>query len=93
MFAFTNNCTFFWYFVSKVVIGIPSEIQRLEIIKAHTKTLPLGSDVDLSKLAEITIGYVGADLASLCREASLTSVKGALNMNAEKSWPSDYQGK
>ena len=78
--------------LSKVVIGIPTAVQRLAILKAHTKTLPLSSDVDLVQLAEITLGYVGADLASLCREATLTALRTAIHRETNKAGPSESQG-
>jgi len=41
----------------------------------HTKNMPLGEDVDLDKIAEITEGYVGADIENLCREAGMTAIR------------------
>ena len=50
----------------QVVIGVPNAIQRLSILKAHTQSLKLSDEVDLAHVAELTLGYVGADIASLC---------------------------
>ena len=55
-----------------MVIGVPNAVQRLSILNAHTRAMKLSEDVDLAQLAENTLGYVGADLASLCREAAFT---------------------
>ncbi|KAL3866473.1 hypothetical protein ACJMK2_043768 [Sinanodonta woodiana] len=53
----------------EIMINVPSMAQRREILYLHTQTLHLAEDVDLNCLAEITNGYVGADLAALCHEA------------------------
>ncbi|MEM4501455.1 MAG: AAA family ATPase, partial [Thermofilaceae archaeon] len=57
---------------------IPDKRGRLEILKVHTRSMPLAKDVDLEKLAEITHGYVGADLAALCREAAMKALRRVL---------------
>lgn len=49
----------------------PDSKARLEIFKIHTKTMPLGKDVDLKLLAQGTEGYAGSDIAALCREAAM----------------------
>ncbi|KAK3609198.1 hypothetical protein CHS0354_003178 [Potamilus streckersoni] len=54
----------------EIMINVPSMAQRREILDLHTQVLPLAEDVDLDWLAEITNGYVGADLAALCHEAA-----------------------
>ena len=55
----------------KVFLGVPNEQERLEILKCLTQSIPLKTDVDLSKVAEATPGFVGADLAGLCQQACL----------------------
>lgn len=57
-----------------VLVGKPDEESRLGILKVHTRRMPLG-DVDLRWLASVTDGYVGADLAALCREAALCAYR------------------
>ncbi|MEM3401815.1 MAG: ATPase, partial [Candidatus Hadarchaeales archaeon] len=47
------------------------EKARLEILKIHTRGMPLAKDVNLEALAKETEGYSGADLAALCREAAM----------------------
>ncbi|KAM6202769.1 ATPase family gene 2 protein homolog B isoform 2-T2 [Rhynchocyon petersi] len=58
-------------FDREVVIGTPTLKQRKAILKVITSKMPISSLVDLSLLAEMTVGYVGADLTALCREAAL----------------------
>ncbi|EDO45694.1 predicted protein [Nematostella vectensis] len=68
-------------FDREVVIGVPSAGQRLDILRAHCKPINLSVDVDLTHLAEITVGYVGADLASLCQQAAFAALKRSLAKN------------
>jgi transitional endoplasmic reticulum ATPase len=58
-----------------VMIGAPDKFGRLEILKIHTKGIPNADDVNLEELAELTEGYVGSDLAALCREAVMLSLR------------------
>ncbi len=58
-------------FDREIATKIPDRQARLEILQIHTLGMPLGDDVNLEKLAEITHGFVGADLEALCREAAL----------------------
>ncbi len=58
-------------FDREIATKIPDRQARLEILQIHTLGMPLGEDVKLEKLAEITHGFVGADLEALCREAAL----------------------
>ncbi len=62
-------------FDREIEIGIPDRNARREILQIHTRGMPLAEDVDLSKLAEITRGYTGADLAALCREAAMKAIR------------------
>ncbi|XP_032153455.1 spermatogenesis-associated protein 5-like protein 1 isoform X2 [Sapajus apella] len=58
-------------FDREVVIGTPTLKQRKEILQVITSRMPISSHVDLGLLAEMTVGYVGADLSALCREAAV----------------------
>ncbi|XP_060579642.1 ATPase family gene 2 protein homolog B-like isoform X2 [Ruditapes philippinarum] len=59
----------------EVVINPPNQQQRLEILRSQIKGIPLCNDnVNLDELAEVTNGYVGADLASLCHEAAYVAM-------------------
>jgi len=60
----------------------PTVAGRLEILKVHTRAMPLAEDVDLNALATKTEGYVGSDIAALCREAGLTAIRE--NLKASK---------
>jgi transitional endoplasmic reticulum ATPase len=62
-------------FDREIEIGIPDKEGRLEILQIHTRGMPLAEDVDLPMLAGMTHGYVGADLASLAREAAMRALR------------------
>ncbi len=62
-------------FDREIEIGVPDRNGRLEILQIHTRGMPLAEDVDLEKLADITHGYTGADLAALCREAAMKALR------------------
>tara|TARA_Y100000310_G_scaffold159627_1_gene159285 strand:- start:46254 stop:48521 length:2268 start_codon:yes stop_codon:yes gene_type:complete len=53
----------------------PNEKARLEILKIHTKNMPLAKDVDLKKMASKSESYVGADLEAVTREAGLLALR------------------
>ena len=58
-------------FDREIEIGIPNRDGRRSILDVHTRTMPLDTDVDVDALARMTHGFVGADLAALCREAAM----------------------
>ena len=62
-------------FDREIVIGVPDESGRREILGIHTRGMPLASDVDLAELARTTFGFVGADVAALTREAAIEAVR------------------
>ena len=62
-------------FDRELSIPIPDKNGRLEILQIHTRGMPLADDVSLEKLAEITHGYVGADLEALAREAAMVILR------------------
>jgi len=62
-------------FDRELSVSIPDKKGRLEIIVIHTRGMPLAADVSLEKLAEITHGFVGADLEALAREAAMTALR------------------
>ena len=67
-----------------VLIPPPNAKARLEILKIHTKDMPL-KGVDLKELADKTEDFSGADLESLCREAAITALRGDIKAkNVEK---------
>ena len=65
-------------FDREVEIPIPDKESRLEILKIHTGRMALGPDIDLQQVADVTHGYVGADLASLCKEAGMRALREAV---------------
>jgi transitional endoplasmic reticulum ATPase len=62
-------------FDREIPIGIPDRNGRLSILDIHTRGMPLAEDVNLSHLADITHGFVGADLEALCREAAMITLR------------------
>ena len=62
-------------FDRQVVVDVPDVKGREEILRVHTKKLPLASDVDLETIAKGTPGFVGADLANLVNEAALLAAR------------------
>ncbi len=65
-------------FDREVVIGVPDAEGRREILGIHTRAMPLAEDVARDELARVTHGFVGADLAALCREAAMEALRRAL---------------
>jgi transitional endoplasmic reticulum ATPase len=62
-------------FDREIVVGVPDDRGRREILGIHTRGMPLADDVDLPELARTTYGFVGADLAALTREAAIEAVR------------------
>jgi transitional endoplasmic reticulum ATPase len=62
-------------FDREIVIGVPDERGRREILAIHTRGMPLDGGVNLPELARRTYGFVGADLAALAREAAIEAVR------------------
>ncbi|RLG60846.1 AAA family ATPase, partial [Candidatus Geothermarchaeota archaeon] len=67
-------------FDREIELKVPDQRGRLEILQIHVRGMPLADDVDLEKLAEMTHGYTGADLAALCREAAMKALRRCLPM-------------
>jgi len=65
-------------FDREIVIGVPDENGRREILGIHTRGMPLAEGVDISGLARQTYGFVGADLAALVREAAIEAIRGIM---------------
>ena len=62
-------------FDREITIPIPDKKARLRVLEIHSRGMPLAEDVDLTKLAEITHGFVGADLQALCGEAAMSCLR------------------
>ncbi|TRO46107.1 AAA family ATPase, partial [Candidatus Bathyarchaeota archaeon] len=65
-------------FDREIEVGVPNKKGRLQILQIHTRGMPLSGDVDLSQIAKVTHGFVGADLEVLCKEAALYSLRKVL---------------
>ncbi|MBM4275941.1 MAG: CDC48 family AAA ATPase [Deltaproteobacteria bacterium] len=62
-------------FDREIAIPIPDRHGRLDILEIHSRGMPLAQDVDMGHLAEITHGFVGADLEALCRESAMICLR------------------
>jgi transitional endoplasmic reticulum ATPase len=62
-------------FDREITIPIPDRNGRREILEIHSNGMPLAQDVDLDRLAELSHGFVGADLEALCRESAMNSLR------------------
>ncbi|CAG8513322.1 15731_t:CDS:10, partial [Funneliformis caledonium] len=73
-------------FDREVSIDIPNEKVRQRILQFKTSQMTLGNDVDIGLLSSMTNGYVGADLASLCREAAINAVHRQINCASDNNF-------
>jgi transitional endoplasmic reticulum ATPase len=62
-------------FDREIEIGVPNTQARLQILRIHTRAMPLASDVDLTEIAEHSHGFVGADLEALGQEVGMISLR------------------
>ena len=69
-------------FDREIEIPPPDTSGREAILRIHTRSMQLASDVCLERLARLTIGFVGADLASLCQEAALAVIRRVFSFGA-----------
>jgi transitional endoplasmic reticulum ATPase len=65
-------------FDREIEIGVPNSQARLQILKIHTRAMPLAPDVDLKEIAEHSHGFVGADLEALAQEVGMIALRGFL---------------
>ena len=73
-------------FDREIEIGVPNRDGRLEVLQIHTRDMPLEKDVNLEKLADISHGFVGADLQALAKEAAIRALRRVLpeiNLSSE----------
>jgi len=66
-------------FDREIEIGVPNSQARLQILRIHTRAMPLAQDVDLREIAEHSHGFVGADLEALCQEVGMIALRGFLS--------------
>lgn len=62
-------------FDREIEIGVPDRKARFEIMQIHTRGMPVADDVKLDRIADLTHGFVGADLAALTREAAMNAIR------------------
>ena len=65
-------------FDREIQIPVPDKNGRLEILRIHTRGMPLAQDVDLQRVADLSHGFVGADLEALAKEAAMSCVRDIL---------------
>ena len=83
-------------FDREIEIPIPDRAGRLEVLKIHTRSMPMEKDVDLKWLSDITYGYVGADLWALAKEAAMSALRRVLpeiRWREESELPKDLMEK
>jgi transitional endoplasmic reticulum ATPase len=66
-------------FDREIEIGVPNAQARLQILRIHTRAMPLAPDVDLREIAEHSHGFVGADLEALAQEVGMIALRGFLS--------------
>jgi len=79
-------------FDRELEIGVPNTQARLQILKIHTRSMPLAADVNLEEIAEHSHGFVGADLEALCQEVGMIALREFLStapLEAEGGAPAD----
>lgn len=85
-------------FDREIEIGIPDRLGRFDVLQIHTRGMPLAKDMSeetgLREIADVTHGFVGADLSSLCKEAAMHSIRNILpDINIEADIPQEIMEK
>jgi len=70
-------------FDREIVLPVPNVEGRREILRIHSRNMPLDPDVDMDRLAHITHAFVGADLEALCKEAGMVALRRYLSQDGE----------
>jgi len=70
-------------FDREMALSVPNVEGRHAILRIHSRRMPLTSDVDLERLAQITHAFVGADIEALCKEAGMVALRRYLSLEAE----------
>jgi transitional endoplasmic reticulum ATPase len=65
-------------FDREIALRVPDVRGRQEVLQIHSRDAAMAGDVDLARLAQLTPGFVGADLAALCREAAMIALRRVL---------------
>jgi ribosome biogenesis ATPase len=85
-------------FEREVTLGVPNEEARIEILQILTRGMRLEPDFPFKDLVKYTPGYVGADIQTLCKEASIMAVERAIksteqNIENEEQQEEDKESK
>lgn len=81
-------------FDREIVIGVPDQTGRREVLAIHTRGMPLAEGTDLDEVARTTYGFVGADLGALVREAAMDALRRVLpEINLKEGIPADVLAK
>ncbi len=81
-------------FDREIEIGVPNQQARLQILRIHTRSMPLASDIDLREIAEHSHGFVGADLEALCQEVGMIALRrflSAIPLEADGAGSADLE--
>lgn len=70
-------------FDREIEFGVPDLKERYEVLQIHSRDVPLAKDVNLHRIAELTHGFVGADLASVVKEAGMRALRKYSHKNKE----------
>ena len=65
-------------FDREIALRVPDMRGRMEILQIHSKDAAMSNDIDLLRIAQLTPGFVGADLEALCREAAMVALRRVL---------------
>jgi transitional endoplasmic reticulum ATPase len=77
-------------FDREIVIGVPDQNGRREVLAIHTRGMPLAEGTDLDEIARTTYGFVGADLGALVREAAMDALRRVLpDINLKEGIPAE----
>ena len=77
-------------FDREIEFGVPNVKGRKEVFQIHTRGMPIEKDVKLDDYADITYGFVGADIMAVCREAAMYSLRRILpKINLDEPIPSE----
>ncbi len=77
-------------FDREIVIGVPDQRGRREVLAIHTRGMPLAENTDLDEIARTTYGFVGADLGALVREAAMDALRRVLpDINLKQGIPTE----
>ena len=71
-------------FEKELTLGVPNEEARIQILNILTRKLRLQPELDMKEIVKMTPGYVGADISTLCKEASIQAVTRIIHDQGEE---------